>query len=132
LYFLLFFSEKREFIHYNFILDLTGGNENQINLWQYQQDPLLMSYQLQSNSKINQIRFNSFGTKFGAVDSKGSLELWNFEVPQDFSNSFHVFFHSFSFCYFDLNLNLNFKFLRNFLVILKGHQISFSSPQVVY
>jgi len=69
---------------------LSGGYEGKINLWQFQQTPLLQTFNLRENTKINQIRFNLFGTKFGALDSKGVLELWNFDVHQESSQSFQV------------------------------------------
>jgi len=57
-------------------------------LWQYGHSQPFVSFRGKDNTRITQIRFNTFGTKFTAVDANGSLELWNFEVSQETAKSY--------------------------------------------
>src|SRR5690554_2050659 len=71
-------------------LDLSGGVDGTICLWQYNssdesgtfKDFLMATYRLAPNPRVTRLHFNVRGTKFGASDANGKLSLWRFDANE--------------------------------------------------
>ena len=67
--------------------DLAGisegsGSNSTVQLFQYGQPRELVSYISGSSARITRNRFDPFGARFGATDTKGDLYMWRFEAAQ--------------------------------------------------
>ncbi|KAJ3101891.1 regulator of (H+)-ATPase in vacuolar membrane [Phlyctochytrium planicorne] len=61
-------------------LDATG--EAVVKLFQYSQQRELVSYTTGCSARITKCRFDPFGIRFGACDTKGELHLWKFDSSE--------------------------------------------------
>ncbi|KAJ3225333.1 regulator of (H+)-ATPase in vacuolar membrane [Clydaea vesicula] len=74
-----------------------------VNLYQYGQEKDLVQYETGGTGRVSQIRFDPFGARFGACDSKGDLYLWKFDfcpqslIPYKSFNCHSSLCHDFSF-----------------------------------
>jgi len=63
---------------------LTGTHDGLVTLWQYHQPPPpLLQYRLPESPRVTSLRFSLFGVKFGCTDTRGFLNLWNFDARAD-------------------------------------------------
>ncbi|KAI9089650.1 WD40-repeat-containing domain protein [Phlyctochytrium arcticum] len=66
-------------------IDLAGINEGSaqnstVNLYQFGQPKDLVTYTSNTTSRFTRVRFDPFGARFGASDTKGDLHLWRFDA----------------------------------------------------
>ncbi|KAJ3055772.1 regulator of (H+)-ATPase in vacuolar membrane [Rhizophlyctis rosea] len=59
-----------------------SGGPSSVQLFQYGQPRELVSYTSGSSARITRNRFDPFGARFGATDTKGDLYMWRFEAAQ--------------------------------------------------
>ncbi|KAI9202400.1 WD40-repeat-containing domain protein [Polychytrium aggregatum] len=64
----------------NYYLSPSSETSNSINLYHYGQKKELVSYTFKSAGRLTKIRFDPFGVRFGATDTKGDLHLWKFDA----------------------------------------------------
>ena len=73
---------------------LSGSNNGAIYLWLYHHSEALLQYRPSGTPRINSIKFNQAGTKFGYCDHSGNLSLYKFTtdaVEANHSRAFWVF-----------------------------------------
>ncbi|KAJ3413506.1 regulator of (H+)-ATPase in vacuolar membrane [Chytridiales sp. JEL 0842] len=73
--------------HPNLNYYLAGSLESQtseavVRLYQFGQPKELLKYTTGSTARITKCRFDKFGARLGATDSKGNLHLWKFDASQ--------------------------------------------------
>ena len=61
-----------------FLIDITGGDDGVIRMWQYLVDSELSTFT--STGGINSLRFSTTGSRFGAASKTGYIELWNANI----------------------------------------------------
>lgn len=69
--------------HPNLPYYLSANASGSVNLWQFNMNQPLAHYKGGSRHKCNRVRFNWNGSRFGAVDSEGILEIWRFDSDED-------------------------------------------------
>jgi len=55
---------------------LSGSSDGSVKLWHFDQDNELCSFLHGSSAKVNAIRFEDYGNKFGVANSAGEICLW--------------------------------------------------------
>eukprot|EP00794_Sanderia_malayensis_P010274 gene10274-11329_t len=56
---------------------VTGGNDGSVRMFEFgHPDQIVMFRGPGTNDRVNRVRFNSLGNKFGAADDSGFLSLW--------------------------------------------------------
>ncbi|KAJ3333967.1 regulator of (H+)-ATPase in vacuolar membrane [Blyttiomyces sp. JEL0837] len=56
-----------------------ASNESIVNLYQFGQSKELVTYSTMTTARLTKCRFDSYGARFGATDTKGELRLWRFD-----------------------------------------------------
>jgi WD40 repeat protein len=59
-----------------------SSSEAVVRLYQFGQQRELLTYQSGTTARITKCRFDPFGARFGATDTKGELHLWKFDASQ--------------------------------------------------
>jgi len=68
---------RRMHSHPNLPFYITGGNDGSIRMFEFGHPDQILSYRGSSvRDRVNRIRFNTLGNKFGACDDSGYLSLW--------------------------------------------------------
>lgn len=55
---------------------LSGSSDGTVKLWHFDQEQALCSFSHSSNAKVNAIRFEDYGNKFGVANNLGEICLW--------------------------------------------------------
>jgi hypothetical protein len=76
-----------------FLADLSGGLDSQLYLWQFgHPSPMYLYRTANDNARITRVRFDPYGYKFGASDSKGEVHLFRFEAKVGSQKPYQVCF----------------------------------------
>lgn len=78
-------------LFYNFCLDLTGGQDGSVQLWEWgHAHPVSTPRPPGTYAKVTRLRFSQHGNKFGVGDSDGNLSLFQVGLSANSTRPFFV------------------------------------------
>jgi WD40 repeat protein len=83
-------SEGEKKITTDLFIDLSGHEDGQVTLWQFEQSLSLSTFISDKKAAITRVHFDSDGSRFLATDESGYLNVWRFDTAPRFVHPFSV------------------------------------------